>query len=328
MGNDKIQRHAHLPWLDVIRFFAAFAVVGVHVRSEMFMTYSELVPESQNLFTKILFFINSFGVQGVLVFFILSGFLVGGRSVERMIKRQAVLKDYIIDRSVRIGMPLLASLILIWGVDLVMPYLTVSQGLPWGITNTHGFKEFAGNFFGLQGVLVGDAGGTFWTLAYEIWFYVLIGSIMAITLKTHSSKTIASGCISLVLTFFVYSELTFNWISILMMGILSYYLSKIGIKKIVFFIALFVGLMLFVSINFAAGTKVEGRLTLDVPIPTLEILLGIATAVCVAYAVNHPPKSNFAILINRLGTWLASFSYSLYITSSGAIKILPLLLKY
>lgn len=310
------QNSNHLPWLDVIRFLAAFAVVCVHVRSSFFMTYSMLEPSSQNIFTQIFFFFNSFGAQGVLVFYILSGFLVGGKASDRMIKGESGLSDYIIDRSVRIGMPLAASLILIWIVDHIVPL-----GLSQGLSAVHDMKCFMGNFFGLQGVLVGDAGGTFWTLAYEIWFYVLLGAIMAVTGKSSWTVRVA-GLFFLFITILVYSQLEFEWISILFLGMIAYCLSKEKISRRLFIFSLICAAILFCANNFAAPTLVKDRVNLAVPPSLIHILLGIFSLICVAYVVNHPPKTCIGIKINKCGTWLASFSYSLYITHFQAIRLM------
>lgn len=155
----------HLPWLDLIRFTAAFLVVICHVRCEMLQTYSMLQPDSQNIFTQMLYFATGMGKAGVIIFFILSGFLVGGKNLSRSLAGSISLKNYIIDRAIRIGVPLLCSLLLVCLVDYIQLQFEIDNtGMSYGLIAQHSIVEILGNIFGLQGVLVGDAGGVFWTL--------------------------------------------------------------------------------------------------------------------------------------------------------------------
>lgn len=86
------QKQIHYHWLDLIRFIAAFLVVAVHVRCEFFNTYSLLDHNSQNYFTQVFFFLNSFGGQAVIIFFVLSGFLVGGKILSESFQSKQKLK--------------------------------------------------------------------------------------------------------------------------------------------------------------------------------------------------------------------------------------------
>lgn len=62
--------------LNFLRWIAAFLVVVGHLRSLMFPEYSKLVNPS--IFQKIFYFITGLGHEGVIIFFVISGFLVGG----------------------------------------------------------------------------------------------------------------------------------------------------------------------------------------------------------------------------------------------------------
>lgn len=180
------------------------------------MTYSELPAESQNIITQFFYFINSFGFDAVIVFFVLSGFLVGGKNISRLHHNEGIsIKRYAVDRFFRIGVPLVSSLILIIVVDLFVGKETNWIGL-------------LGNFFALQGILVEDEGGVFWTLSYEVWFYILIGGLLLILRNTNRK---IFGFILLAVSLAAFMALINYFLFILAFGILAYYLKDYRINK-------------------------------------------------------------------------------------------------
>lgn len=312
----------HLPWLDLVRFAAAFLVVICHVRCEMLQTYSMLQPESQNVFTQMLYYATGMGKTGVLIFFILSGFLVGGKNLSRAFAGNISLKNYIIDRIVRIGVPLLCSLLLVCLVDYIQLQFEIDNiGMSYGLIAQHNTVEILGNIFGLQGVLVGDAGGVFWTLAYEIWFYVLIGGIIAVMLKTRRDSVRYIGWGIICLALLVFSFLHFVWLTILISGIMAYYFSKKQISKRVFYTALVAFLCVIIVMPLTSETHTS-RFVLKVPSEVFEVMTGLFGAIVIGGLVQYTPKGRIANCINNMGTFLASFSYSLYLTHYQVIRLM------
>lgn len=298
-------------WLDLIRFIAAFLVVAVHVRSDFFLTYSELPIESQNFITQIFYYINSFGLEAVLVFFVLSGFLVGGRNLARLQQGKDIsVKKYIIDRFFRIGIPLVASLVLIIFVDFL-----VGKKSSW--------FDLLGNLFGLQGILVRDAGGVFWTLAYEIWFYVLISAFLLI-FKSNKRKIL--GLFLLAISLVAFIGLQSYFLFILSFGVLAYYLKDFRINRIYLLLFTLLWIALSTLSHFAVPSKAR-----DVSIfswvnnEMLIILMGMVIAVLISQIVYSKPKTKFGFKIEKAGTFLASFSYTLYLTHFQVLRVLHFL---
>lgn len=300
--------HQRFYWLDLIRFIAAFLVVAVHVRCDFFLTYSKLPIESQNLITQIFYYINSFGFDAVLVFFVLSGFLVGGRNLARLQQGNDLsVKQYIIDRFFRIGVPLIASLILIIFVDLL-----VGKKSSW--------VDLFGNLLGLQGILVRDAGGVFWTLAYEIWFYVFICALLLI-FKNNQRKIL--GLFLLAISLVAFIGLQSYFLFILSFGTLAYYLKDFLINRIYLLLLAFLWIALSTLSHFAAPSKAR-----DVSIfswvnnEMLIILMGIIIAILISQIVYSKPKTKFGFRLEKAGTFLASFSYTLYLTHYQVLRVL------
>lgn len=155
------------PWIDLLRFFAAFMVVIDHGRNSFFVAYGDLPHEFHGPPAFLLFVVTRLGHEAVVVFFVLSGYLVGGRAIELVVDGRFDVGPYIRDRICRIYPALLLSLLFSSGVAALCQNAQLS---PVSIL-TH--------LVGLQGVIggVSPQNPVLWTLSYEIWFYVLCGAV-------------------------------------------------------------------------------------------------------------------------------------------------------
>lgn len=95
----------HFYWLDALRFIAAFMVLFSHTRNDFFLPWGELPSEQHNPISFVFYFLGRLGHEAVIVFFVLSGFLVGGRGFERIQKGNFRIANYLIDRFSRIYPP-------------------------------------------------------------------------------------------------------------------------------------------------------------------------------------------------------------------------------
>ena len=68
-----------LPGLDLLRAAAALLVMIGHVRNLFFTDYSQVV--NCNWLIKSIYFLTGLGHESVIIFFVLSGLLVGGKVV-------------------------------------------------------------------------------------------------------------------------------------------------------------------------------------------------------------------------------------------------------
>lgn len=74
----------HYYWLDTMRFVAAFMVLLSHARNTFFPPFDGLPLDQQNILSMAFTLFCRMGHEAVIVFFVLSGFLVGGRGFERI----------------------------------------------------------------------------------------------------------------------------------------------------------------------------------------------------------------------------------------------------
>lgn len=167
MSSHTPQRHSIL--IDWLRFLAAFGVLLRHTRPDHWVAYSDLQLESHGPATWIFFFLLKICHESVVIFFVLSGYLVGGKVIRDCVTKRFNPGDFFRDRSTRIYIPLIPALVLTAGC---VAYL--QSGLPDGY-----WLQWSGNLFQLQGILIKPLEGnpSLWTLAYEVWFYILAGSV-------------------------------------------------------------------------------------------------------------------------------------------------------
>ena len=122
--------------------------------------------------------------EAVIVFFVLSGFFVGGGVLRAWQSNKWSWKTYGIQRLTRLWIVLIPALLITVALDKTGLHffgLDSAYGRPhWesvispAILNTLNFRTFFGCLFFLQRILVEPLGsnGALWTLAYEFWFYV------------------------------------------------------------------------------------------------------------------------------------------------------------
>ena len=165
----------HFYWLDLLRFIAALIVVICHFRGAFFVEYSLLPKEQQGVGSLIFYFLTRLGHESVLIFFVLSGFLVGGKAFERMNAGNFQVGSYCIDRFTRIMLPLIASLLLYIPVTLF-----IGKNIDW--------ISWFGSLLSLQGILTTPCIEPLWSLAYEVWFYIIIVAIYLILSQKSINK--------------------------------------------------------------------------------------------------------------------------------------------
>jgi peptidoglycan/LPS O-acetylase OafA/YrhL len=95
--------------LDAVRGAAALAVLAYHIRYKFFLDYSEV---SSTAFTKLFYIATSFGHDAVMVFFVLSGYLISGTILKDLTARRWSWSHYLINRLTRLYVVLLPGLIL------------------------------------------------------------------------------------------------------------------------------------------------------------------------------------------------------------------------
>lgn len=171
--------------LDVLRGIAAILVVIQHARTYLFADI-EALP-TQPLAVRGVYFITGFGHAAVMIFFVLSGFLVGGRALADIESGHFSWRGYLLQRGTRLWVVLFPALVLTAAWDhagllitahpytLAAHFRTNTLGAYAWTVEGHGLGAFIGNALFLTNILVPTFGtnGALWSLGSEFWYYVL-----------------------------------------------------------------------------------------------------------------------------------------------------------
>jgi peptidoglycan/LPS O-acetylase OafA/YrhL len=157
--------------ISLLRGLAAVIVVVAHLRAAMYPGLRAVADPP--LWFKGLAFVSGFAHQAVLVFFVISGWLVGG-SLLNKIGQPGAIANYAIDRVTRLWTVLIPTFLL----TLLFAGMTGAvslNGFDFSPDNPYSAVNFLGSLVGLQRVLLQDFGGNFplWSLANETWYYLL-----------------------------------------------------------------------------------------------------------------------------------------------------------
>lgn len=288
----------NLPYLDWLRFLAALCVVACHVRGFQFVDFSSLNSANQTLATAAFFATTRLGYEAVVAFFVLSGYLVGGKLIERLMHGNFELMSYAIDRSVRIFLPLLPAIVITFLVQYIID-------IPDSI------HILIGNIFGMQGILVPTMtfNGPLWSLAYEMWFYILGGSLAALFVVKRNIffyfLFILSVSVFLILDYF----LLYAWI----IGAVVYIwkpTKRSGVVLILSFVVTVAGAV--IEQMGSAGAMSWGR-TL-VPEGSGVVLLASGLALMITqFVLIERPRGRISGQVYAIGENFSAFSYTLYL---------------
>ena len=310
---DRTRATASVPLLSHLRWIAAVVVVFSHLEQNILNkggNFAATGPLETGLVAKPLMGFGGYGHAAVVIFFVLSGFLVGGKLVELFAspRLRSEWPSFLVDRFSRIFIVLvpvtaLTALILaallwsvpdapfvhsgLWTFDLIQP---LTADLSW--------TRWAGALVMLNDVLVPtlDSNGPLWSLAYE-WSYYIIGLAAVLAYRRVFSPpalvVILYGAALLLLS-------AFNQPNILFAGLS--WVAGIAARLAFNADALRGRAMLLAGV---LGTVLLLAIEAVVPLP--DPVLGLGVALMIA----HPAWRRWRWL-DATGERLASFSFTLY----------------
>ena len=280
----------HDIYLDWMRGLAAMAVFVSHLRGGFFVKWADLDSSSQNLTNFILFSLTRLGRESVVVFFVLSGYLVGGNALHRAMDGDFSVRRYAIARIARLYPVLVPALFLTAFFDsLHIQASTVSLGV----------RPFFVNLFFLNGILGPSFGSNapLWSLAYEWWYYVAFGAglFAAMSIRARKKIAVASSVVVLCTALFIMSGPMFALFPLWLLGALA----RATPRRPSVSLAALATFTLLIAI--AVSTSLWNLFG--------DYLVGFATFGFICAIKNQPPLE---AQWSRVGTTLAAFSYTLY----------------
>lgn len=300
--------------IALLRALAALEVAAAHLRAEMFPGLSEIGDPP--LYYQMLALATSFAHQAVVIFFLISGWLVGGSLLNKL-EQPGALHAYAIDRASRLWTVLIPALFLMLAIGGVIGAVQTGQA-DFSTANAYSVASFAGNLLGLQTIVVPTFAGNYalWSLANETWYYVQFPLLLAAFTGTNRLRQLGA-CTALLL---LGSALPLPITLYFALWLLGALFSRIRIDCTTpYRIAL-----PFVALAIAVGSRVFGKVDdlevdsflqhLAYSLPLLAFLAAMYRPLELASPVRHR--------LARLVHLLSEFSFTLYVTHVPLIKLL------
>lgn len=297
------------PWLDWIRFIAAFMVTVAHARCFNWVAWGQLPTSEKSLVAKLFYAVTRVGVEWVIIFFVLSGFLVGGGTLKRCLDRKFQLGLFAIDRVSRIWVPLIPALLFVVAVQFAC-------GLPVSVT------AFLGNLFCLQGIFCESLSHPLWSLSYEVWFYVIAGAIGVI--MQYDSRKRSWGIVVLAFGLSAFLRLSPWLLACWLIGAACFFMSNELTKRRFVPVWILFVLAGCVMSQLTSETRSVDTLSITGYIPRREvawIMESIGVGLFIATVVKVAPTSSWLVGLENMGPKLSSFSYTLYLTHVPTMEL-------
>ncbi len=310
--------------LDLVRAVAALLVCLEHWRNLLYVGYRQIAMHRSLL--AVPYVMTGAGHQAVVIFFVLSGYLISG-SIFRMTQRgEWSWKLYLTHRLVRLWIVLVPALLLGALLDNLGVQLHLAPALYAGQTGTHMLGDIAksfrlpiffGNLFFLQTILVPAFGsnGPMWSLANEFWYYVLFPcAFLALRKGTSVGARILNILVFLLCARFVgrdILQLFPLWLLGTLLAVVPDPRSSAAIRTLA--AVLYFPLLFFL----AKSSTVQGVLS--------DYILGVATVLFLWLLLGAKGTApvNVGVHLARVG---ARFSYTLYLVHVPFLVLLTALI--
>lgn len=304
-------------YLDLARGLAALAVAAEHLRTFVFVDFGDVAQPA--LFWRAFYFSTGLGLQAVMVFFVLSGFLVGKSILDNVTAGTWSWTDYAVRRLTRLWIVLIPALILTAVLDYIGAnavhgalYAGLSTDLynnstpaPGNVTAIYRPETFLANLLFLQTIVAPTFGtnGPLWSLANEFWYYIIFPlGVLALrgrgSTMQRTGYAVAAVIICILLPFDI---VLYGLVWLFGFGVA---LTSRRTNRTPQPIALFLSLLLFLSALAAARLGAPSRLAGD-------FACGAAFAVTLHFLVKAETSNP---LIGKIARSSAGFSYTLYLT--------------
>lgn len=301
--------------IEFCRWLGALVVLALHT-TNLFVNLGDIMSASHNPAVYVWWFFTGFpfGHQGVVGFFVISGYLVGGVTIDRMLSGSRFLIDYFINRISRIYVVVIPALI------LTLVFDSLGRSL-FNATGVYDWPVFSGHFspwllvasaFNLQDIAYDYYGtnGPLWSLACEFWYYITFPLLVLPLARGYSVQFRIRGfCLGLLIMMALLTPHSwFGFGSILWaMGALATRATVAPIRSRALALAIFFAVLTLIRL------LVRGSMLADHPwLAETADLLSAFSFILVVLAFRDGPEIGYAFLRHNIHKTLADFSFSLY----------------
>ena len=297
--------------LNCIRWVAALLVCTSHLRSLCLVDYDAAVHTGW--VARSFYILHGYGHEAVMVFFVLSGYLIGGEVLRCISQKRQNWRNYALRRCARLYAVYFAALLLGGLLDRTGLWLFHDTGMYTGqveipmifynVSARLNTLTIAGNLIFSQTVIVPSLGSNvpLWSMANEAWYYVLFPLVLASFFQPDRLSTRLSRIFALAaVAWFVRGPLL-EYFSVWLLGVLVH----IPTKKLL----AYPGLAL---VPLSIGLLLNRLHWLDA-VPLLARDLGLGLLFALTLQALSFSASETIIPGATTHRALAGFSYSLYL---------------
>ena len=298
------ESYQHSVLISALRSIAALQVVAAHLRGELFPSLKTVADPS--LWYQGLAFFTGFSHIAVVIFFLLSGWLVGGSLLNKLGEPNCMM-SYAIDRLTRMWIVLVPAFALTLAIGTITQ--TVDPGrISYAPDNEYSWSTFWGNLFGLQGMAVPRFGGNFslWSLSNEMWYYALFPLLLLPVIGQRGISRVAGLAACAVIGYLLLFDLMLYFVIWLLGVLFSRIRIELGRAARFLLIVVILGLAVHFRLSGSIGTLVAATFAED--------LLFSVIFLCLLSSLQFP--ADRARIGNRVATLaglLAPFSFTLYV---------------
>lgn len=311
--------------LDAIRGAAALAVVAYHIRYKFFVDYSEALTGS--FATRLFYVMTSFGHDAVMVFFVLSGYLIAGTVIKDVTAKQWSWRKYLVNRLTRLYVVLIPGLLLTvaWdrlGMSLFPASVAYTGAIqPW----KHDFFEVARTL--TPGVLLANLGfrqsiagtpplgsnGPLWSLTNEFAYYLIFPALLLALDETIAAKRRVVAALMTGLLAWYFGARILLYSPIWLMGLGVRFLPPLSVSTRTWRNGCnFAVLSMAIGFTAFRHTGVFARLTGEASLEAGDFLVGLAFAFAL-YVLLQDRRPAGEGIYARAADASSRISYTLYV---------------
>ncbi len=301
-------------YLDLLRFLAALVVFAQHLSWQHFSA-------------GLLWQIGPYGAQAVIVFFVLSGYLIGYVTD----RPGATARGYALDRAARIYSVALPAMLLTFVLDAVGQHLRpelFADG--WFNGDEPIVSQFLRNALFLNQIWFTNtypgSNVPYWSMGYEVWYYIAFGVFMFLPRGW--------GMLAALAALGIVGPRVAAMFPVWLLGFGVYHLHARGLpRRRALGVALFAGAPILWA-AFEAWTQIRG-LRAVVPLPDRGWELWQDELVGLAVATHLLGANAVAPMLGRLLQpwagpirWLAGRSFTLYLMQVPLLQFFLVVIPY
>lgn len=311
-------------YLDAARAFAALLVFSSHARGIFLASWREQLGLAAQHGAAADPQMLRPGHQAVIVFFVLSGFFVGGSVLRGVRGGRWFWPAYCGKRLARLWLVLVPAILLTLALDALGRQIVPGGGLyayhaadaPM-IMHPDGAATILGNLFFVQGILTRTLGSNnpLWSLAYEFWYYLAFPClVLAATARRMTRRIVYLALLAAILVFVGFDIA--RYFLIWLMGLVPHLLRPPGFAVSRWVLLAGAGLTALLALALL-------RAGLDVF--AADLILGAAFAAW-CWLAKHAAPPRHQSLSARMTVVLSESSYTLYLVHMPALVFLSALL--